>query len=73
MEKKTIKFAPRQKLPHGFLVQWFGRDKQYHYTEGEKYSMPYATKWEAYRAAWDCFYSRNVCEYILSRFPENIR
>ncbi len=53
MEQITINFASRQKLPPGYIVQWWECDEHYHWVINEdNYSEIFSSRWQAFRAAW---------------------
>ena len=53
MEEITINFAPRQKLPPGFRVEWWIDDEHYHWVNEEgECSVMFSSRWQAYRDAW---------------------
>jgi hypothetical protein len=50
-----IRFAPRQPPPPGYRVEWWEQDEHYHWATGKTYSDIFATRWQAWHAAWeDC-------------------
>ena len=52
-ETVTIKFAPRQKLPPGYRVEWWESDEHYHWVnDRDRHSDVFADRFQAYRAAW---------------------
>ena len=53
MERYNIKFAPNQKLPDGYKIQWLESVEHYVWVndKGEE-SVIFADRWAAFRCAW---------------------
>uniref|UniRef100_A0A6M3JSD5 Uncharacterized protein n=1 Tax=viral metagenome TaxID=1070528 RepID=A0A6M3JSD5_9ZZZZ len=40
------------KLPPGYHIEWYEGDEHYHWVNGERESIMFSSRWQAYRAAW---------------------
>lgn len=53
MRRHKVNFAPNQKLPPGYSVEWFESDEMYHWViSDDLYSVCCCCRWMAYRGAW---------------------
>lgn len=53
MESIIINFGKKQKLPEGYRVEFsIGNEHYYWVLDDNTYSIPFATRWDAYRSAW---------------------
>lgn len=53
MSKHIIRFAPNQKLPPGYTVQWWESDEMYRWVIDENtYGIEFACPYAARRSAW---------------------
>lgn len=49
----VVKFAPNQKLPPGYTVQWWDSDEHYHWVlDEDTYSCCTCCRFSARRGAW---------------------
>jgi len=53
MKAVIIKFAPNQKLPPGYTIQWWEENESYQWVIDENtYGMASVDRWYCYRSAW---------------------
>ena len=54
MENREVNFNKLQRLPQGYKVEWWEADEHFHWViDEDNYSCAFATKWDAYRSAWE--------------------
>lgn len=55
-----IRFAPRQKLPPGYRVEWWECDERYHWTlpAADLEGGACCCRWMCWRGAWTHYYSQ---------------